>query len=60
MQITHVFAFFTLSVIVKGNLVAAMARPMILSFGTIFAAMNKDVLETGPIEWRNILPFSTK
>ena len=39
MNLSKVLALFTLIVIVKGNLIAAMARPVILSLGTVFTAM---------------------
>ena len=38
-----VFALFTLSVIVKGNVLAAVAKPVMLGIGTIFTVMNQDV-----------------
>ena len=62
MKIACKFALFTLSVLsvlVKGNLIAAMARPAILSFGTLFAALNHEKFDIKPIEWRNIMPFVT-
>ena len=60
MKLAQVFALFTLIVIVKGNLIAAMARPAILSFGTLFAALNHEKFDIKPIEWRNIMPFVTE
>ena len=57
MKFTQVLlALFTLSVIVRGNLIAAAARPAILAFGTIFAALNQ--VDREPIEWSNFMPFS--
>ena len=58
--LTYVFTLLTLGEIVKGNLVAAVARPVILSIGTIFAAMNQDVLDTQSFEWKNLIPFASK
>ena len=56
MKFTSVIALFTLSVIVKGNLIAAAARPAILAIGTIFAALNQ--VDREPIEWSNFMPFA--
>ena len=39
MKYTLIFAIFTLIMIVKGNLIAAVAWPVILSIGTIFTAL---------------------
>ena len=41
MMLTHVLALFTLSMVVYGNLLAAVARPAILSFSTIYVAFNQ-------------------
>ena len=60
MKLTFIFTLFTLSEIVKCNLIAAMARPVILSIGTIFAAMNQDVVEIQPLEWSNLMPYARK
>ena len=61
MKLTHVLALFTLSVIVQGNLIAAVARPVVLSLGSIFTAMKtQDALSEMHIEWRDLLPFSKK
>ena len=40
MKLAIIFAFLTLIVTIKGNLIAAVAWPAILSVGTIFTAMN--------------------
>ena len=58
MKIALVFALLGLIIIVKGNLIAAIARPTILSIGTIFAALNQDRIDIKHIEWRNIMAFS--
>ena len=44
MKLTCIFALFTLSVIVRGNMLVAVAQPVILSLGTIYAAFNQDLL----------------
>ena len=44
-----VFTLFTLSLIVKGNVLAAMAKPVMLGLGTIFTVMNHDVSDIEPI-----------
>ena len=38
MKLTHVLTLFAIIVIVKGNMIAAFARPAILTLGTMFAA----------------------
>ena len=61
MKLTLVLALFTLSVIVQGNLIAVVSRPVILSLGSIFTAMiAQDSLSEMHFEWSNILPFSKK
>ena len=62
MKLTHLLALFTLIVIAKGTLMAAIARPVILSLGTVFTAFKtQDALSgTQSTEWRNLIPFSTK
>ena len=57
-MLARVFILFTLTVIVKSNLIAAVARPAILSIGTIFAALNQPTDQ--PIEWKNFMPFATE
>ena len=37
-----------------------MARPVILSFGTIFAALNQDAIDIEPIDWNNLMSFGGK
>ena len=43
---------------VEGNLIA-VAQPVILTLGTIFAALNhnQDVQDKQPFEWKKYLPF---
>ena len=60
MKTKFVIILFTLSVVAKCNLMAAVARPVILSFGTIFAAMNQNAIDIQPIDWRNLMPFTSK
>ena len=55
MKLAVVFTLFTLIVIVKGNLIAAVARPAILSIGTIFAVFSQDKFNFRPTEWKNPL-----
>ena len=60
MNLTYILALFTtLGVIAYANLIAAVARPAILSFSTIFAAFYQDSLDKKSIEWGNLLPFSS-
>ena len=60
MKLAFIFALFTLSVIVEGNLIA-LAQPVILALGTIFTAINhKDVHEKQPLESTNLMPFIKK
>ena len=61
MKLVLIFCLFTLSVIVKGNLIA-VAQPVMLALGTIFTAMNinQDVHDKQPIKWRNLLLFTNK
>ena len=62
MKLMFVFALFILSIVVKGSLMAAAARPVILSLGTIFTAMKThDALsDIQSIEWKNLIPFAEK
>ena len=60
MKIKFILILFTLSVIVKCNLMAAVTRPVILSLGTFFAVMNQDAIDIQPTEWRNYIPFTAK
>ena len=60
MKLALIFCLFTLSVMVKSNLIA-VAQPVILALGTIFTAINhQDLSDKQSIEWRNIMPFSNK
>ena len=54
--VTFIFALITLSVVVKCNLIAAVARPVLLSIGTIWAALNQDVVDIGQIDISNFRP----
>ena len=42
---------------VRGAWWAAAAQPVILSIGAILAAIDLDVLDIQPIEWKNWLKF---
>ena len=62
MKITIIFICFALSVIVEGNILAAAIRggaePVLLSFGTAFAALGQDSQPTHDVshfEWKSIL-----
>ena len=57
MKLVFILALFTLSVIVKANLIA-VAQPVLLTLGTIFAALNSNGQDNQPIEWRNFIPFT--
>ena len=61
MKLVFILVLFTLSAIVKGNLIA-VAQPAILALGTIFTALyqNQDVNDRQTIDWRNIMPFTEK
>ena len=56
MKIARVFLLLTLSVVVYGNLIAAVARPAILSIGTLFAAVNQQTDQT--IGSKNFMHFA--
>ena len=60
MKLKVIFALYTLSVIVKGTWWTAAVQPFILSLGSVFAAIDQDVLDIEPIQWRNLLPFINK
>ena len=57
MKLVTIFILSVLSTIVKGAWIAAVAQPVLLSLGTIFTALNYDVNEIQPIEWKNFVPF---
>ena len=60
MKLALIFSLFTLSVMVKCNLIA-VAQPVILALGTIFTAINHQAeTEKQHIQWRNIMPFTQK
>ena len=60
MKLASIFALFILSMMVKGNLIA-VAQPVLLTLGTIFAAMaNQDAYDMQPIQWSNLLHFAKK
>ena len=44
---------------VRGAWIAAVAQPLMLSIGAILAAIDLDVLDIQPIQWKNRL-FSDK
>ena len=60
MKLSAVFALFALIVMVKGAWWAAAVRPIILSLGAIWGAIDSDVLNVEHIEWRNMMPFISK
>ena len=50
-----VIALFLLTVIVKGNIFAAVARPVFLTIGTVFTVMNSKRNDDGVIDIRNFI-----
>ena len=57
MKLAILFALFTISVMVKGNLIA-VAQPVLLTLGTIFTAFNKSKNDEQLISWGyNIMPM---
>ena len=60
MKITVIFAFVTLSVIVKGAFWAAAVQPVILSLGAVLAAIDLDVLDVQASEWNKWKVFKIK
>ena len=54
MKFRSIIVLFTLSVIVKGTLLTAAVRPIILSFGAAFVALDLDVQ---PILNVNLMDF---
>ena len=59
MKLTFILTLLQICVIVKGTLLAAVARPVILSFGTMFTALNHDLLDKQTIDWKSLLPFAS-
>ena len=60
MKFALIFALFTLIVMVRGNIIA-VAQPVLLTLGTIFAAVaNQDAHEIQPIDWKNLMFFAKK
>ena len=57
MKFTLIFVIFTLTVIVNSNLLVAVTRPVILSIGTLFAALNHDASDSKFTEWRSNMSF---
>ena len=62
MKIAIIVAFFALSVIVEGNMLAAVLRggvePVLLSFGIAFAALGQDsqpMHDVSHFEWKSLL-----
>ena len=60
MKLRGKLALVTLIEIGKGTLLAAIVQPFILGFGAILAAVDLDVLDVQPIEWKNWLPFDVE
>ena len=58
MKLVYIFSIFTLSVMVKGNLIA-VAQPVILTLTTLFTAIDKGI-PLKSIEWKNFMPFIKK
>ena len=53
MKLREIFVLFTLSAIVKGIWLAAVAQPVILGLGALLAALDLDVLDLQTIKWNN-------
>ena len=51
----RVIALFILTVIVKGNIFAAVARPVFLTIGTVFTVMHNKKNEDGVIDVRSYI-----
>ena len=60
MKLSFIFVCYSLSVLVEGTLWAAAVQPFILTFGAILGAVDLDLLDAEPIQYRNILPFINK
>ena len=54
MKLKSLFAFLSLSVMVKGTWWAAAVRPVVLSLGAIMGAIDLDVIDVKSmnIEWK--------
>ena len=58
MKLAYIFALFTLSVMVKGNLIA-VAQPVLLALGSILTALNhQDSRDNKSTLWANFLGSS--
>ena len=57
MKLRGIFALFALSVVTKGAWWAVAVQPLLLSIGTVFAALDLDL---EPIQWRNLIPLLKK
>ena len=59
MKLSGVFALFALIVMVIGAWWAAAIKPVILSLGAIFGAIDLDVLNVETIQWINLMPYKS-
>ena len=63
MKLKDILTLFTLSVIVKGAWWAAAVQPVVLSLGTMMAAVDLDVLDANVLhlfDWRKWIPGRKK
>ena len=56
MKLTSIIILLTHIVMVKGTWLAATVSPVILSIGSLFTAVNQDVLDIHPMSWKDWLP----
>ena len=61
MNLTGIFAIFSLILFVKGACWITAVHSVLLSLGTIYAAIDHNVIkDLEHIEWKNFLPFINK
>ena len=60
MKLKCLFAFLSLSLMVKGTWWAAAVQPVILSLGAVLTTINQDVLDVESIQLKTWLPFINK
>ena len=60
MKLNYILALLSLSAIAKGTWLVAAVQPFIVSLAAVWAAIDLDVLDVQPIEWKSWLPFINK
>ena len=60
MKLRDIFALLTLTVMVKGAWLAAAVQPVIVSLGAVLTAVDLDIFDMQPIQWKSWLPFINK